>query len=81
VTFTLLTTRPSERIRRLHDRMPVVLQDAGARSTWIDPDSTPDALTGLLGPAADAYLEDWPVSTLVNRPVNEGPELVEPVEG
>jgi putative SOS response-associated peptidase YedK len=75
VTFTILTTAPNARVRPLHDRMPVVLPDRRAEDGWL---SAGDA--ALLAPAPDDYLEAWPVSTAVNRPANEGPELVARVE-
>lgn len=79
VTFTILTTEPNERVRALHDRMPVILPDRAAEERWLAPGAGAEELAALLRPAPDDYLEAWPVSTAVNRPANDGPELVEPV--
>jgi len=47
---------------------------------WLDPDNRDrDALLGLLQPAAPGLLEAFPVSTLVSRVDNNGPQLVEPI--
>ncbi len=78
ITFTLLTTRASAWMRALHDRMPVTLDREGV-SRWLDRTTEPDALHDLLTPAPDDAFEAWEVSTVVNRPGVDGPELVEPV--
>jgi putative SOS response-associated peptidase YedK len=76
VTCTILTTVASGWMRPLHDRMPVVL---GAESTevWLDPSKDRAELEGLLRPAANDVLEAWEVSRAVNRPIHDGPELIE----
>jgi putative SOS response-associated peptidase YedK len=35
-TYTILTTESSERLKWLHDRMPVILKDEKAQELWID---------------------------------------------
>lgn len=80
VTFTILTTKPSTFVSRLHDRMPVVLVDAESGRRWLDPEAGADALETLLGPTAEDALEAWPVSTTVNRAGTEGAELIERAE-
>ncbi|MGZ8762345.1 MAG: SOS response-associated peptidase family protein, partial [Acidimicrobiia bacterium] len=61
-------------------RMPVVLgEDAWA--TWLDPvERDLDRLASLLGPAPSAWFEVFPVSMLVNKAANNGPDLVKRVE-
>jgi putative SOS response-associated peptidase YedK len=75
---TIITTRASDFMRPLHDRMPVVL-DAAGRDAWLDTASSPEQLQPLLAPAPEDVLEAWPVSRRVNSPFNEDPSLVEPV--
>ena len=41
--FTVLTREPSEEIRFIHDRMPVILPGVDIEK-WIDPDSKPDEI-------------------------------------
>ena len=43
--FTVLTKEPTEALRRLHDRMPVILPRS-AVADWIDPESKPAAILG-----------------------------------
>ncbi|NGP52563.1 SOS response-associated peptidase [Thioalkalivibrio sp. XN8] len=73
----IITTAANELMRPLHDRMPVILDQAG-REAWLDPAAKPERLEALLAPAPDGILEAWPVSRRVNSPFNEDPSLVEP---
>ena len=41
--FTILTGEPSEEIRFIHDRMPVILPGEAVEK-WINPDSKPDEI-------------------------------------
>lgn len=77
-SFTILTTRPNALMARLHDRQPVILP-AGAIDAWFDPERRDAAsLSDLLEPSDPAELEAIPIGTAVNRPGNDGPELLEP---
>ena len=76
VTFAVLTTEASGWMRPLHERMPVVLGAEGT-AAWLDPSKDRAELEGLLRPAANDVLEAWEVSRAVNRPVHDGPELIE----
>lgn len=75
---TILTTSPSEDVRPIHDRMPVILP-ADVRQDWLDPEASPQALKALLRPYPGP-LEARVVSTRVNSPANDDPACVEPVE-
>jgi putative SOS response-associated peptidase YedK len=77
---TILTTSANERVRGIHERMPVIL-DAAARARWLAPDATREELLSLLRPFADDGLEAYEVSTLVNRPANDEPECLAPIAG
>ena len=61
----------------VHDRMPVVLE-AQDFDAWL----TGGAGSGLLEPAADDVLKNWPVSKRVNssRTSDEDPTLIDPIE-
>ena len=78
-TCSVLTTAANRLMRRVHHRMPVILP-AAAHDRWLDtpPDQAED-LRALLTPAGENALRTWPVETLVNRVVNDGPELIVPV--
>ena len=74
-SFALVTTTANRLMRTIHDRMPVILDDAGC-ARWLGEDSGP--VEPLFAPLADDVLQAWPVQTLVNAPRNEGPRLLEP---
>ena len=77
-TFTILTTEASPEMSHLHPRMPVILPPR-ARDIWLDPESDPPDLQGLLRPFPGSSLRAHPVSTLVNSPRNDVPECIEAV--
>ena len=79
-TATIITTRAEDEVGRIHDRMPMVI-DPSRWADWLDPTATsPEALHGLLAPAAAAaHLTSHPVSTEVNSVRHNGPGLIEPV--
>jgi putative SOS response-associated peptidase YedK len=79
-TFTILTREAAPWIRPLHHRMPVVLSPS-AWSPWLDPDSGAERLHELLEAAGDPPLEAREVSTHVNRPGNDDPACMVPVQG
>lgn len=77
-TCTLLTTAANDRLRPIHDRMPVFL-DAPARRLWLDPNSPSPALLDLLRPAADELFATLEVSTRVNNPRYESLDCIAPL--
>jgi putative SOS response-associated peptidase YedK len=76
-TFTILTTCANEFMRPLHDRMPVILDEA-ARAIWLDPEADPAALQDLLKPAPESLLEAYPVDRRVGSPREDDARLIEP---
>jgi putative SOS response-associated peptidase YedK len=78
-TVAILTTTAEDAVGHLHDRMPLLVERP-RYATWLDPaTSDPDALRGLLVPAAPGRLDSYPVSTAVGNVRNDGPELVAPL--
>jgi len=60
--------------------MPVVLEP-GTWDQWLDPErKDAAALRVLLVPAQDGTLTRHAVSDRVNKPEQDGPDLIEPVE-
>ncbi|KAI1290013.1 Abasic site processing protein HMCES [Halotydeus destructor] len=49
-SFTVLTTRADETVSWVHDRMPVILADEEAISTWLCQKSSSNSVLGLLRP-------------------------------
>jgi putative SOS response-associated peptidase YedK len=76
-TFCLITTAANRVLEPIQNRMPVILDEAGAADwmNWREPD--PISLKRLLVPAPNDLLVVRPASLLVNNVKNEGPELLE----
>lgn len=72
--FTVLTTEPNEVVEPLHHRMAVVLSREDERR-WLRGREV------SFDPAPSEPFRSYPVSTAVNDPANDDPELVRPLEG
>ena len=77
-SFAILTTDANERLRPLHDRMPVVIPPE-SRALWLERGADPEALARLLRPLPDDALEAWPVTPRVSTPGFDHPSCLEPV--
>jgi putative SOS response-associated peptidase YedK len=78
-TCTIVTTEPNELMSTLHNRMPVIL-DAKDYEQWLDPaPQTPENLLPLIKPFPADRMSAHPVSRLVNKPGNDRPECVVPL--
>ena len=77
---TIVTTTPNDTLAPIHDRMPVILP-ADAEEAWLDPQSDPDALRGLLRPLPDAQTALRPVNDAVNDANYDGPACLDPPAG
>ena len=77
-TVTIVTTAAQGVVAPLHDRMPVILDPAVER-TWIA-DGEPSAPTDLLDPAPPDAFHAYPISTAVNDPRNDSPDILTPVD-
>lgn len=73
-TFTILTREPNDVVREFHNRMPVILAE-DEETMWLAGEPV-DALE----PTPEDVLRGYPVSTAVNSPQNDSPELIEEVE-
>ena len=78
-TCTIITTEPNELVSIIHNRMPVILHPRDY-AKWLDTSpQTPDNLKPLIKPFPAEGMTAYPVSTLVNKPGNDVPELVVPI--
>jgi len=76
-TFCVVTTDANELVADIHNRMPVILPPQ-AYDRWlstIEPDPR-----DLLVPFPAEPMMMWPISTQVNKPENDDPEILEPFE-
>lgn len=77
-TYVILTTAGNDFMKPIHDRMPVILDDAD-RDAWLSGDASSRELGALLRSAPDERLVAHPVSSYVNSPANEGAACVAPL--
>jgi putative SOS response-associated peptidase YedK len=76
LTATIVTTDAVGDLAEIHNRMPLMLDDADW-DRWLNPDEA--APEELLAARADiSAIEVREISRLVNRVANNGPELLEP---
>jgi len=62
-------------VRRVHDRMPVILAPAGF-AAWLDPRTPAADLHTLLRPYPAEEMTAVPVGRYVSNPRNEGPKCL-----
>jgi putative SOS response-associated peptidase YedK len=75
---TIITTEPNELTSLIHNRMPVILHPKDY-AKWLDPTpQIPDRLRELIKPFPAERMDAYPVSTMVNTPANDTPQLVVP---
>jgi putative SOS response-associated peptidase YedK len=67
--------RPQWRNDELHDRMPVILDEADWPKWLGEAPASEDELVALLKPSPDASLKIWPVGKMVGNVKNNGPHL------
>lgn len=76
VSCSILTTSANELMIPIHHRMPVIINEENY-DTWLDPgENHPEKLKSLYKPYPSDQMRCYPVSTFVNSPKNEGPELL-----
>jgi putative SOS response-associated peptidase YedK len=79
-SFTILTTGANDTMARIHDRMPMTLED-DIVPDWLDVEETePEPLEQMLVPAVSEAFEMYPISRAVNTPKNNSPELLERID-
>lgn len=79
LSCTIITTRPNEVLKPIHNRMPIILPPA-VYELWLDPaEKTPRQLQHILQPYQSEGMEAYPVSRLVNSPSNDMPDCIQPV--
>lgn len=78
-TCTIITTEPNALLESIHNRMPAILPPE-SYDLWLAPgDQTADVVLPLLRPYNPADMRAVPVSSRVNSPAADSPELVLPL--
>ena len=75
-TFAIITTDSNELVADIHDRMPVILARADY-ARWLGEEPDP---RDLMRPFPADLMRMWPISTRVNKPENDDPSIIEPIE-
>ena len=79
-TFTILTTAASPALADIHDRQPSVIRPEDF-DEWLAPDTTQERRLELVRTPCEGPYNKWRVSKRVNSSRNEGPDLVQPLDG
>ncbi|WP_077617363.1 SOS response-associated peptidase [Bacillus sinesaloumensis] len=74
---SIITTTPNELMKDIHNRMPVILKKEDEK-TWLDPSlDDVSVVSHLLKPLHADAMEAYEVSSLVNSPRNNSPNLIQ----
>lgn len=79
LSCAIITCPPNDFMQPIHARMPVILSRADV-DAWLDLDTPPESAEALLRPCPPQWLDAYPVSTAVNRPSNDSPDLIRPAD-
>lgn len=78
-TCTIITTRPNELVKPIHNRMPVVLRKE-IEAEWLNREIEDiDYLQSLLVPYDEHEMKAYPVHTMVGNVRNDSPECIAPL--
>jgi len=77
-SFAIITTHPNELMESIHNRMPVIIHKEN-EDEWLRGDNI-NYLTEFLRPYPSEFMKAYAVSTLVNSPRNDTPEVLKNVE-
>ncbi|MBG9945242.1 SOS response-associated peptidase [Brevibacillus formosus] len=79
-TCTIITTKPNEVVKDIHNRMPVILRQQD-ESTWLDREKfDADLLQSLLVPYDHEQMKAYPVPAMVGSPKNDLPECIQEID-
>ena len=73
----ILTTKPNELVKPIHDRMPVILP-IESFDTWLKTEEgKPEEFQSFLNSYPAELMQAYPVSTYVNSPKNNSPQCIQ----
>jgi putative SOS response-associated peptidase YedK len=75
-SYSIITTTANERIKHIHERMPVVLNREDVRR-WLHPEAPLHDLQELMPPLPDEKTRVYRVSDEVNKPANNHAGLMD----
>ncbi len=65
-------------MEQVHNRMPVIL-NKGEEDIWLNEETDVKTLHSLLDPFEESYMTDYIVSSDVNKPMNDFPAVINPL--
>jgi len=75
-TFAIITTDANKLVADIHDRMPVILSRHDY-ARWLSEETDP---RDLMRPFPAEPMRMWPISTRVNKPENDDPSILDPIQ-
>lgn len=75
-TFSIITTSANSKIKEVHHRMPVILKPKDEQ-IWLH-EQDEKKLYELLKPLSEEKTDFYPISKLINKPINNSPDIVLP---
>ena len=72
-SFSIVTVEPNAMMAKIHNRMPLILEKADEQA-WLNP-KNPEELQNLIKPFPFEQMDAYPISSLVNSPRNNVPEI------
>ena len=79
-SFTIIVTEANELLRPIHERMPVILAPKDY-ARWLDPALKKEAAQKFMRPYGPEKMALRKISTRVNSPKNDDPEILAPLDG
>jgi putative SOS response-associated peptidase YedK len=74
---TIITTDANDKLRDIHDRMPVILPDAAAEQAWLEHGTPPELLPELLLPLPDDLTARRAVGPAVGDARHDAPDCLD----
>jgi putative SOS response-associated peptidase YedK len=78
ITFAIITTDANALVAEVHNRMPVILH-LDDEAAWVSPESSPEHAQALLQPFPANLMSVYEVSSKVNSPANNTPDILQRV--
>jgi len=78
--FVIITTKPNSLMKKIHNRMPVILRIED-EDEWLNPDNSEiELLEKMLLPISSDEMQCYEINTLVNSPKNNSEKILQPHE-
>jgi putative SOS response-associated peptidase YedK len=78
-SFAIVTVEANSFMNKIHNRMPVIL-DQQDEESWLNPEASDrEVLSKIMKPCASSILGAFEISTMVNSPRNNSSEILNPV--